>query len=439
MNKITKSVTTAASITVVLDIDGKKKTFTVKSSDERFSVLKRYIADDSVDAIVELMDTTSKVSKLSDGKIKKGANGQLAIEDEEIPVQLADKIKAVAASDYDPTPFINFWKRLKQNPSEHSRRQFYEFIKHCDCNITADGHVIVYKGVKSDLRSNHSSTHQCRDGRKIDLVHTPGTFLEIPRGDAVDNPSVACSFGLHCAPWCHVKSIYGSYGAIVELLLDPADVVSVPHDGRGEKLRVCKYKIIRVMKQGDEPLRDVLAKMKRKTTAEGKVLREKAEKIKKTVVEFEGGNLVLSPDILIAGGVEQKDEINLFLFKGYALLGKRKDTESLEKQVQQQRGKFADSKTIQLRASARGAVSIEEALISIIGEDRKTYAKYNVEITTLSKKKIIKITPTDELTDASRKVIASKKEHVKSKAVKKVQKKAQKKKAKKAATKKAKK
>jgi bifunctional DNA-binding transcriptional regulator/antitoxin component of YhaV-PrlF toxin-antitoxin module len=271
------------------------------------------------------------------------------------------------------------------------------------------------------------------------MLHTPGTYLEIPREDAADNPSVACSFGLHCAPWVHVKNHYDNYGTKVELLLDPKDVVSVPHDGRGEKIRVCRYKILREMKAGDEPLKDVLAKMKRKTTAEGKELREKAAKLTKVALDFDGGNLVVPPDVMIAAGIEPKDKAQVYVMQGYAIIGKMADTEVLAKQVQRNVGKFDGAKAVPAAISPRCSISIEGALLRNMTKDGSTFAQYEAEITSLNKRKIIRLTAIESagLTKQSAKLKEVKKAGVKEKATRKVEKKTAKKATKKKAAKKA--
>jgi hypothetical protein len=59
--------------------------------------------------------------------------------------------------------------------------------------------------------------------------------------DQVDaDSSQTCSRGLHVASWDFVKS----HGTIVSVKVNPVDVVSIPYDYNGQKMRVCRYQVI---------------------------------------------------------------------------------------------------------------------------------------------------------------------------------------------------
>jgi hypothetical protein len=55
--------------------------------------------------------------------------------------------------------------------------------------------------------------------------------------------NITCSSGLHIGAWEYVHSFTGT--RILECLIDPIDVVSVPTDYHNQKMRVCRYKVIR--------------------------------------------------------------------------------------------------------------------------------------------------------------------------------------------------
>lgn len=380
------------------------------------------------DAAVELLDTGAKIEKLTDGAIRRGENGDLFIEDDQMPQALADKIRLVAASDYDPTPFVNFWKRLKENPSENSRKQFYKFVQNCDCNITADGMVILYKGLSPDLRSKHSSKHHCRDGTVIDLLHTPGEWLEIPREDAADNPAISCSTGLHCAPWDYVQNYYSSYGATVELLVDPKDVVSVPNDGNGHKMRVCRYKTLRKMGPDDKPLKDVLAEMKRKETDGAKQLRAKAKTLKKAVVASDSNRLILPPEILMAADIDPRTKLNISADGASALIA-AEDSSSVHALAKRAQARGSTLISQNCKPSIRGSLEIPNVVLRAMHSENGIYTEY---VCTVMGSKKIRIVPKSgaELVKGSCKLIESKKKALATKSKEKVAKKVAKKAAK---------
>ena len=301
--KLLNSVKTADSVTVILKDGAKTMNRTVRGSDDRYTLILKYIKDKKPQEIWSLLDTGAAVETLSKGGIKVDkVSKKLTIDLDEMPEALAARIKSTVAAGIDPTPFIEFWKRLKKNPSENSRQQFYLFVENCYMNITSDGHVILYKGLNSEYRSQHCSKHTCRDGTVIDLLHKVGEYLEIPREDATDNKHVDCASGLHCAPWKYVRQYYNHN--VVELLVDPADIVSVPVSDGGHKLRACRYKVIQKCGADFVAKEEILA-----SSAKKKVNR--VVKIHATALELTKGRIILLPDMLAAIGANATNRITV--------------------------------------------------------------------------------------------------------------------------------
>jgi hypothetical protein len=73
-----------------------------------------------------------------------------------------------------------------------------------------------------------------------------------------EDPNNTCSYGLHVANWDYAYNNYGGKSDIMlEVEVDPADVVAIPVDYNQSKMRVCKYKVINVVSQESSfPLRN---------------------------------------------------------------------------------------------------------------------------------------------------------------------------------------
>ena len=71
--------------------------------------------------------------------------------------------------------------------------------------------------------------------------NTPGRVHEMKRNDVDDDARVACSNGFHVGSLEYATG-FGPKCVIVEV--DPADVVSVPFDCDGQKMRVSKYRVV---------------------------------------------------------------------------------------------------------------------------------------------------------------------------------------------------
>jgi hypothetical protein len=115
----------------------------------------------------------------------------------------------------------------------------FEFLEKNKHPITEDGKFIAYKKV-----ANANS-----DGKYLDIYsHTfdnsPGQVISMDRNQVDEDPSQTCSSGLHVANWDYAANHYGSAtDTMMEVEVDPADVVAVPTDYNQAKMRTCRYTV----------------------------------------------------------------------------------------------------------------------------------------------------------------------------------------------------
>lgn len=172
---------------------------------------------------------------------------------------IADQInRTIQAGEQDYRPLVRFWEKLESNPNEHSRQQAYDFLASHSFQITEDGDVVGFKGVSRDAEGNFVSGWKSTvpdvpsayvDGEPVaPLSAVPnkvGTVVTMPRSEVVHDPSQACMRGLHVSTRSYAES-YARNGAVMEVHVNPRDIVSVPTDGGGEKVRVCRYRVARI-------------------------------------------------------------------------------------------------------------------------------------------------------------------------------------------------
>lgn len=152
----------------------------------------------------------------------------------------------------DPSNLVKFMERLAANPSMRSREQLFTWTQAKDLTIDPDGYIIGFKGVTADMLSIHSGTAYV-DDEKIDgqIPNMVGTVISMDRSAVQDDPNQGCSYGLHVGNWDYASS----FGEVVlEVRLDPADVVSVPSDCAFQKLRCCRYEVVAVHETDDDDL-----------------------------------------------------------------------------------------------------------------------------------------------------------------------------------------
>lgn len=185
-----------------------------------------------------LQDVRTYIASKLSGSIKyDGAN--LTFEGEPIRLSLADRIVDLIRNGFDVTPLSNFLRNLLDNPSPRAREEAFDFLEVNDCPITADGHVIAYKMVRSDFRDIYTGT----------MDNSPGSLVKMDREEVDPDKDNTCSDGLHFAGLHYVlNGNYGSRGSghkLVAVKINPRDIVAIPSDYKRAKGRASQYVILR--------------------------------------------------------------------------------------------------------------------------------------------------------------------------------------------------
>ncbi len=175
------------------------------------------------------------------------SHGRIYFDGEELNNGLGNQIIRFMEAGEDFKPLVRFLDNVMQNPNEHSRTQLYDWLNAEDFTITENGMIVGYKGVEKIGDGTYQST---RGGKALvngevfngKIPQKVGDIVEMPRGDVAHNPAASCSTGLHVATHGFAQGF--NKGAILELHVNPRDVVSVPTDGGGAKVRVCRYTVV---------------------------------------------------------------------------------------------------------------------------------------------------------------------------------------------------
>jgi hypothetical protein len=167
---------------------------------------------------------------------------RIEFDGEPIATPLAETIRRYWLEGRPYSGLVKFMERLSLNTCEHSREALWDWVRDRDLEVDNQGLIIAYKGVRSDLTSVHSGPAMVDDvPQNGHIPNQAGSVISMERSQVQHDPSVACGFGLHVG----TKSYARGFGAVLlTVLVDPVDVVSVPSDSNGEKMRVCRYEII---------------------------------------------------------------------------------------------------------------------------------------------------------------------------------------------------
>ena len=229
---------------VVVNYDG--ETHIVKRTDALADRLIKAIKERRMKEIPTLVSTAKRIEIYSKGTFQV-QNGRVMVNGQPAPEVLSSKILRFSDEGLPYAPLVRFAENLQSNPSFRAVNELFTFLEKNDHPLTENGNFIAYKRVRSDFKDIHSGT----------MDNSPGKVLEMPRNQVNEDSTQTCSHGLHVANWEYAHTQFASSNAATDIMLEvevnPADVVSIPVDYNNAKMRVCKYKVLGVVTQPFAP------------------------------------------------------------------------------------------------------------------------------------------------------------------------------------------
>lgn len=194
--------------------------------------------------IESLLNTAKAITEYSFGKIVV-RNGQVFYGEHEVRNTLVDRIIFAMNAGEDYERFIKFLDKLLDNPSNNAVNQLYDFLKHYDLKISADGDFYAYKAISGTWKDKWTG--------KID--NSVDAKPSMPRSMVCEDPHMCAGPGLHCGSILYA-STYGSqnYDKMVVVKVNPANVVSIPRDSDYQKCRTSGYEVVSESNWSGEPI-----------------------------------------------------------------------------------------------------------------------------------------------------------------------------------------
>jgi hypothetical protein len=232
-----------------------------KSGHPNYEAIVAALREDDTDDIVDLFDISRAVAlrfdNLSD-RVQVG-NGRVLFDGAEIDNSLTKQIVRFLDEDVeDWQPLVNFMENVMDNPQPHSREQLFTWLDARDFTITDEGYIVGYKGVASDGNGGYRSISSGSETVYVDgephtgqIPNPIGATINMDRGLVQHDPKVGCHRGLHVGTFEYAKSF--SRGAVLEVHVNPRDVVSVPTEVTSfdptvsAKMRTCRYEVVDVI------------------------------------------------------------------------------------------------------------------------------------------------------------------------------------------------
>ncbi len=242
--------------------------FTLTKENNLYEKSLAFLKERNYKNLRSLLSPIVKFIEYTGGKLI-DKDGDLYLEGDsiKIPEILGKKIREFSSEGLPFEPLINFWSKVKNNPEINSINQLYTFLELNHLPITPEGNLIAFKGVlKPNTKDSMNypnnylllydkfgesnvfwSLHHDENDKKIPNII--GEYVSMDRNKVVSDPKSHCSYGLHVGAFSYASTfISGSFGVVLEVEIDPSDVVSVPDDCSCQKMRVCKYKVNGILK-----------------------------------------------------------------------------------------------------------------------------------------------------------------------------------------------
>lgn len=236
------------SVTVFYD----GKIFSANDGHPNFGRILGSIADGADGAaLIRLFDTAAEVEArfnlVSNRVVLKG--GVIYFDGQPIHNSVTSHIvRSLDEGNDNFAPFVNFLVKLQQNPVKDSVETLFNWLQAEKFSLTERGDIIGYKSVyrkdgafRSVSRGTASVNGVSQTGN---IVQNIGDVVTMPRAGVTLDPKSACNVGLHVGTYGYASTFSGD--TVIEVLVDPADVVSVPHNCNGTKMRVCRYTVAKV-------------------------------------------------------------------------------------------------------------------------------------------------------------------------------------------------
>ena len=192
---------------------------------------------ESVKKVINNVETSNLLIKKGDSIYFKG------VSELSLPKELVEAI-ITAENNNDELKleaYKNFWTLMSLNPNEECRKNLFWFLTKYDMTIAKCGFFVGYRNVDTTNKEGIYTDHHSHTFRiKI------GEMVTMSRKNCDCDSSVSCSRGLHIGGKGWLKqNYYGNTG--LACLINPADVVAVPHIDDYGKLRTCAYLPIEVI------------------------------------------------------------------------------------------------------------------------------------------------------------------------------------------------
>lgn len=211
------------------------KNYTLPPDSMFYNAAKQALKDKDAEGFVIQCDLEASVRERSRGQIQL-VDGVILWNGNPIHNAITQRIFALIKDDFPFEPLLKFLENTLKNPEQRAVDELYLFLEANTLPITEDGCFLAYRRVGANYESLHANPDGTRNSNR------PGETVTMKRSDCDHRRNETCSRGLHFCSIGYLPSYGGAKTVIVKI--NPADVVSIPHDYNNQKGRCCKYEVV---------------------------------------------------------------------------------------------------------------------------------------------------------------------------------------------------
>lgn len=237
------------SLSVVVD----SKQYTMRNDNPLFGQAVEAYRKEDWDSLMTFLSPEKAVRQyLFEYEDIKVENGAVYFGGSAVHSLCVDRILQFCDSGFSPMPLLKFLSKLQKNPSRRSVEELYRFLERNNLTVTTNGNFLAYKALTSEFYSITAGNAQLLKGKddgKGRIFNGVGEEIQVYRNYVDDDANRGCSVGLHAGTLEYAQTFGGNSATLVIVEIDPADVVSVPHDCECQKLRTARYKVVDICTQ----------------------------------------------------------------------------------------------------------------------------------------------------------------------------------------------
>ena len=210
--------------------------YTMRQDNPNWDTVIEKLNNEDYENLENLFSVKQKLQNyISDSNLVQIDDGGVKYKGKYIDNFLTKKIISFMNKNLPYKPLINFFEKVMQNPSKRAVDELYKFLEHGNMPILPNGNFVGYKAVDENWRDYHTGKYD----------NSVGNTLEMERNEVCDDANLGCSYGFHVGTIRYARGFGRHNGRVILVEVNPADCVSVPHDCNNEKLRTCKYYVVK--------------------------------------------------------------------------------------------------------------------------------------------------------------------------------------------------